>query len=110
MIGATMERNGTKISDEYAAACVDGRALVHLGEHPSMSLQLPQRDVAHALVEHWGCGEVESYQSPTNGRYYNNIVIREPDLARVLLSVRPYLIGKTRVYVDAYLRTNEEVA
>jgi hypothetical protein len=99
----TIETNGSRISDEYAAAFVDSRALVHFGAEPVLTLQIPQRAIAEALIEHWGCGELSSFRSETNGKYYNNIVIREPDIRRVLESTRPHLVSNAAHYVDAYL-------
>jgi hypothetical protein len=96
--------HGTRITDEYAAAIVDTRSRIHFGPELSMTMQIPQRDVAERLIEHWGCGEINSYRSPGNGRFYNHVTVKAPELMRVLESVKPHMVGRTRGFVEAALR------
>src|SRR5918992_1106300 len=51
------------ISSEHAAAMLDTRGMIHTnGLAPTLTLHIPQRDVAEALTEYWGEGTLDTYR------------------------------------------------
>ena len=68
------------ISSEYAAAMLDTRGMIHTnGRAPTLTLHMPQRDVAEALTDYWGEGTLDTYRPARNPeKTFNVLTISGP--------------------------------
>jgi hypothetical protein len=64
------------ISSEYAAAMLDTRGMIHTNgrSSPTLTLHMPQRDVAEALTDYWGDGTLDTYRPARNPEKTFNVI------------------------------------
>ena len=64
------------ISSEYAAAMLDTRGMIHTNgrSSPTLTLHMPQRDMAEALTDYWGDGTLDTYRPARNSEKTFNVI------------------------------------
>ena len=81
------------ISSEYAAAMLDTRGTIHTnGRSPTLTLHMPQRDVAEALTEllgRWHAGHVPAREEPGEDVQRHHRL--RPNVLAVLEDALPYM-------------------
>jgi hypothetical protein len=94
--GNGMRKDGTRISDEYAAGVIDTRARIHLnqGYNAVITLHLPQEEIAEALIGYFGGGMLSFYTPPNNtSKRFHDVTLSGYRVPEALNRVRPYLIS-----------------